>query len=59
VFSGGNARALRRLALEAGGMRAGQTEVCRRAGVDLIDLTCGQDVVKPLMQFFRSREKRR
>ncbi len=32
---------------------------CRRAGVDLIDIVNGRDYVKPLMQFFRTREKRR
>ncbi len=32
---------------------------CRRAGVDLIDIVNGEDYVKPLMQFFRKREKRR
>jgi hypothetical protein len=32
---------------------------CRRAGVDLVDLYNGEDVVTPLMQLFRMREKRR
>ena len=30
---------------------------CRRAGVDLIDIVNGEDYVRPLMQFFRNREK--
>ena len=30
---------------------------CRRAGVDLIDIVNGEDYVRPLMQFFHSREK--
>lgn len=31
---------------------------CRRAGVDLIDIVNGNDYIKPLLQFFRQREKR-
>lgn len=45
--------------VEATGMRLAQAPVLTRAGVDLIDITCGQDYVKPLMQFFSKREKRR
>jgi uncharacterized protein (DUF58 family) len=29
---------------------------CKRAKVDLIDIKCGEDFVKPLMKFFRQRE---
>ncbi len=32
---------------------------CRRAGVDLIDIRNGEDYIKPFMQFFRTREKRK
>ncbi|MBP5182694.1 MAG: DUF58 domain-containing protein, partial [Lentisphaeria bacterium] len=32
-------------------------ELCRRSKVDLIDVRCGEDLVKPLMSFFRSRKK--
>ncbi len=35
------------------------TDICSRAGVDLIDISNGEDYVQPLMQFFRKREKRR
>jgi len=59
VFSGGNRQALKSYALESGGMRVGQSDACRYAGVDLIDLYCGEDVVAPLMGFFRARERRR
>lgn len=48
-----------RFSLEASGLRLAQGAVFRKAAVDLIDITCGQDYVKPLMQFFRRREKRR
>jgi len=32
--------------------------VCRRARVDLINVICGQDVLKPLIGFFAERKKR-
>jgi len=41
------------------GLHETNAEVCRRAGVDLIDIVNGEDYVPPLMQFFREREKRR
>ena len=53
------ANSRQRYQLEAAGMRTSQDRFFRRAGVDLIDITSGQDYVKPLMQFFRKREKRR
>lgn len=31
--------------------------VCRRAGVDRIEVTCGTDVLKPLIGFFAERQK--
>ncbi|MBO4304316.1 MAG: DUF58 domain-containing protein [Lentisphaeria bacterium] len=33
------------------------SELCRRSKVDLIDVRCGEDLVRPLMSFFRSRKK--
>jgi uncharacterized protein (DUF58 family) len=44
---------------EAAARHRAATEACRRAGVDLIDVSTGQDYLKPLMQFFRTREHRR
>lgn len=38
--------------------RSGQADIFRRAGSDLIDITCGGDYVLPLMKFFQKREKR-
>jgi len=32
-------------------------EICKKAKVDLIDIRCDEDFVKPLMLFFRKREK--
>ena len=31
-------------------------EICRRAKADLIDIRCGEDMVKPLVSFFRKRQ---
>jgi uncharacterized protein (DUF58 family) len=45
--------------VEAAGLRLEQTGWFQRAQVDLIDVTCGEDYVKPLMKFFHKREKRR
>jgi len=32
-------------------------DICKRANADLIDIDCTEDILKPLMQFFRMREK--
>ncbi len=58
-FNGHDRQHLKRWFLDASGLRTAQTDICRRTGVDLIDLTCGQDMIKPLMTFFHAREKRR
>jgi uncharacterized protein (DUF58 family) len=31
--------------------------VCSKAKVDMIDVRCGEDIVKPLMKFFKQRER--
>ncbi|NOY80441.1 MAG: DUF58 domain-containing protein [Kiritimatiellaeota bacterium] len=59
LFPGSSQPATQRFGIEAGGLRLSQEELCRKTGVDLIDITCGEDYVRPLMQFFRAREKRR
>lgn len=33
-------------------------EICKRAKVDLIDVRCGEDIVKPLVTFFRQRQSK-
>ncbi len=58
-FNSGSKRMRRRFTLESGGLRLQAENWCRRAGVDLVDLYNGEDVVTPLMQLFRMREKRR
>ena len=32
-------------------------EICRRGKVDMVDIRCGEELVKPLMSFFRTRER--
>ncbi|MFO7821459.1 MAG: DUF58 domain-containing protein [Lentisphaeria bacterium] len=48
-----------RYGLEAANLRQEQDVICRKAGVDLIDINCGDDLVMPLLRFFKLREKRR
>mgnify|MGYP000361944116 CR=1 FL=1 len=59
AFRGASRKKLQQYNLEATALRTESEQACRRAGVDMIDLTCGSDPVKPLMQFFRLRERRR
>lgn len=33
-------------------------EICKRAKVDLIDIRCGEDFIKPLITFFKRREQK-
>ena len=54
----GRNKRLARHGAAASAMRAGQADIFRRAGSDLIDITCGGDYVLPLMRFFEKREKR-
>lgn len=55
-FSG--AAEQKRFAVEASALRLEQSRAFKNAGVDLIDITCGQDFIRPLMQYFQKREKR-
>jgi len=56
AFNSSSAKKLQRLKIESGAKRVAQNQICAQAGVDLIDLYCGQDIVKPLIDFFRIRE---
>ena len=38
-------------------LRAETREIFRRVGVDMVDLTAGEDIVRPLIGFFRSRRR--
>ncbi|MFA5205163.1 MAG: DUF58 domain-containing protein [Lentisphaeria bacterium] len=55
----GDAGFRRDFSVEAGAARVEQERLFRRAGCDLVTITNGQDVVPPLLRFFREREKRR
>ena len=59
TINAGGRQMCRDYALEAAALRAEQDALCRLSGVDLIDLHCDEDLVKPLLRFFRLREKRR
>ncbi len=41
----------------AEGIHEENRKICSKAKIDLIDLKCGEDLVKPLVKFFRQREK--
>mgnify|MGYP006276445771 CR=1 FL=1 len=51
--------ARRRFGLQRTAAHAAQKRWLMRSGIDLVDLTVGDDYVKPLLQFFRQRARRR
>jgi uncharacterized protein (DUF58 family) len=59
IFRGRSEKVRRQYALEAAGRRLAQSQLFKRRGVDMVDIHCGEDYVKPLMKFFRTRERRR
>jgi uncharacterized protein (DUF58 family) len=59
LFRGGSKTALRRYATEAEAIHTQNRTMCRRAKVDLIDIRCGGDSVRPFVDFFRSRSSRK
>ncbi len=38
-------------------LHSNHADICSKAKVDMIDIRCGEDMVKPLMKFFKQREK--
>lgn len=38
-------------------LHARHADICTKSKVDMIDIKCGEDLVKPLMKFFRQRER--
>jgi len=38
-------------------LHSNHADVCSKAKVDMIDVRCGEDMVKPLMKFFKQRER--
>ncbi|MBN2643226.1 MAG: DUF58 domain-containing protein [Victivallales bacterium] len=57
-FFGGGASVRQLYHTNAGEMHERARESCRRAKVDMIDVRCGDDFVKPLISFFRRRQGR-
>jgi uncharacterized protein (DUF58 family) len=58
VFPGKNSSFLRKYARSADNLHKKNEEIFRRGKVDLIDLRCGEDIVKPLVTFFRRRQSK-
>ncbi len=58
-FNGASSRACSAANSAASAIHEASSKICARAKVDLIDLKCGEDSVKPLVKFFRQREKLR
>ena len=54
--SGARKGFMRRFANSADGFHEKNIEICQRAKVDLIDVVCGEDIVKPLVGFFKQRQ---
>ncbi|MFA7231042.1 MAG: DUF58 domain-containing protein [Victivallaceae bacterium] len=59
VFSGRNRRLLSGFADAATALHARSKKLCDRAKVDMIDIRCNEDLVRPLITFFRGRERKR
>ena len=55
-FDPSSATSRERYAQAAGEELSGEQESFKRAKVDLIDVRCGEDILKPLMAFFRGRK---
>lgn len=59
MFSGRRRSRLARFADTAAEMHRQAVQRCSRAKVDMIDIRCGDDLVKPLISFFQARRHRR
>ena len=57
LFPGRGVNALGRYAEAAGNIHAKAEEMFKKSKVDLIDFRCGEDIVKPLVGFFKRRGK--
>ena len=58
-FDAGGGAALQAYAGAAAELRGQTGEICRRAQVDMIDAMSDEDLVKPLLRFFRNRRSKR
>ncbi len=57
-FNAGSGQLVSNLNEQAVRLHQASRQVCTRAQVDLVDIRCGDDLVKPLMSFFRQRERK-
>jgi len=57
-FFSGSQSLSKRFASAANSYHTANQLACRKAGVDMIDIRCGEDIVKPLVGFFRNRRSR-
>jgi uncharacterized protein (DUF58 family) len=58
LFPGRSRSALGRYAEAAENLHAKAEDIFKKSKVDLIDFRCGEDIVKPLVGFFKRRGKR-
>ena len=58
-FDAGSRNALQAYSSASGQMRAHTQDICRRAKVDIVDALSDEDLVKPLLRFFRNRKGKR
>lgn len=58
-FDGSSASSLAAYSAEAAKMHSASAASCKKAKVDVIDLRCGDDLVKPLLAFFKMRSGKR
>ena len=58
MFPGGKRSFLRKYAKAAEGIHTKNKEIFKRAKVDIIDFRCGEEIVKPLVSFFRRRQSK-
>jgi uncharacterized protein (DUF58 family) len=59
AFDGSKNSGLEKFRTFAAGMHDGIKKSCDRAKVDVIDIRCGEDYVKPLVTFFSNRKYRK
>ncbi|MCP3965161.1 MAG: DUF58 domain-containing protein [Lentisphaerae bacterium] len=59
AFNGRNRKILAGFEKISGGFHDKKRKLCDRAKVDMIDIRCGDDLVKPLVKFFNTRRRRR
>lgn len=55
-FSAASPALRRRYAEAQEAIHPATADLCKRAKVDMIDIRCGEDLLKPLMNFFRTRK---